>query len=89
MFLTFVPQFESVYVTFLTNQDKSRRMMEAMCARNAGLVKEMDKITDRNGSQRGRQFFDSLMTGPMQRLPRYQLLLKEYQKCSNLIYNNF
>lgn len=89
LFLTFVPQFESVYVTFLTNQDKSRRMMEAMCARNAGLVKEMDKITDRNGSQRGRQFFDSLMTGPMQRLPRYQLLLKEYQKCSNLMYSDF
>ncbi len=62
--------------------------METMCQRNKQLVAEMDKITDRNGSQRGRQFFDSLMTSPMQRLPRYQLLLKEYQKNSNLLYND-
>ncbi len=85
-FLSFAPQFEDVYTNFLTNQDKSRRTMEAACARNKELVQAMDKITDRNGSQRGRQFFDSLMAGPMQRLPRYQLLLREYQKHTNLMY---
>jgi hypothetical protein len=89
LFLTYIPQFEDVYTTFLTNQDKSRRMLEHMCVRSKDLVKEMDKITDRNGSQRGRQFFDSLMTCPMQRLPRYQLLLKEYQKNSNLMFSDF
>lgn len=88
LFLHFVPQFEDAYTKFLTNQDKSRRMMELMCNRNKDLVREMDKITDRNGSQRGRQFFDSLMTAPMQRLPRYQLLLKEYQKGTNQLYHD-
>ena len=86
LFLSFAPQFEDVYTKFLTNQDKSRRTMELACARSKDLVQAMDRITDRNGSQRGRQFFDSLMTGPMQRLPRYQLLLREYQKHTNLMY---
>ncbi len=86
LLITFAPQFEDVYTKFLTNQDKSRRMMEAACGRSKELVAAMDRITDRNGSQRGRQFFDSLMTGPMQRLPRYQLLLREYQKHTNLMY---
>jgi hypothetical protein len=88
LFITFAPQFEDVYTKFLTNQDKSRRMMEVACGRTKELVVAMDKISDRNGSQRGRQFFDSLMTGPMQRLPRYQLLLREYQKHTNLMYGD-
>ncbi len=88
LFLSFAPQFEDVYTKFLTNQDKSRRTVEVACARSKELVQAMDRITDRNGSQRGRQFFDSLMTGPMQRLPRYQLLLREYQKNTNLMYGD-
>jgi hypothetical protein len=88
LFLSFAPQFEDVYTKFLTNQDKSRRTVEVACARSKDLVQAMDKITDRNGSQRGRQFFDSLMTGPMQRLPRYQLLLREYQKNTNPMYGD-
>ena len=86
LFVAFAPQFEDVYTLFLTHQDRSRRMMEAACGKDKELVKEMDKIVDANGSQRGRQFFDSLMTGPMQRLPRYQLLLREYQKHTNFMY---
>ena len=88
LFLQFVPQFEEPYTKFLTNQEKSRRMVEGYCFKNKELVREMDKIVDKNGSQRGRQFFDSLMTTPMQRLPRYQLLLKEYQKVTNMMYHD-
>jgi cell division protein FtsI/penicillin-binding protein 2 len=52
-FVQTVSFVQDVYTKFLTNQDKSRRMMEAACARSKELVAAMDKITDRNGSQRG------------------------------------
>ncbi len=68
----------SLYFAFCNNHDKMRTLLEQLLTRKTGkkfrtLMKKALKGVDRDGSE-------SLMIGPIQRIPRYKIFIQELTK---------
>ena len=68
----------SLYFAFCDNHDKMRTLLEHLLTRKTGkkfrtLMKKALKGVDRDG-------FESLMIGPIQRIPRYKIFIQDLIK---------
>lgn len=72
-------QYFRLYVEFVNNFEASDGLLNRLLRRNTRLVKQQDKILQKTG----KLDFASLLIMPVQKVPRYVLLLKEYQRKLN------
>lgn len=72
-------QYFRLYFEFVNNFEASDALLNRQLRRNARVVKQQEKILQKTG----KLDFASLLIMPIQRVPRYALLLKEYQRKLN------
>ena len=78
MFVNFSPFFK-LYAEYIVNFEQSREKIALLREKNSSFVRFI-KAAERVADPQGKQPFESYLITPVQRIPRYKMLLSELLK---------
>jgi len=86
LFVDLASDIPAVYSPFLNAAENAAQMLEKLMQTNPRVCEFVQSVQSDNGWISGTRYLGELIVTPMQRLPRYQLLLQELLKVTSYVF---